>query len=140
VRNLNQLWALEPDGSTRWTVTSDGWLGRPIVSPAGDRLILGGVETGQYGYFRAFDLDAGQQLWEQLLPIEPDGAFLFHTAPVMFDAAGTTAYAPVSRNWNPPIDQHCYVYALDVGERTPEAIFADGFESGDTSAWSAVLQ
>jgi outer membrane protein assembly factor BamB len=137
VRNLNQLWALEPDGSTRWTVTTDGAMGRPIVSPAGDLLIVGGNEIGQYGFFRAFDL-GGQQLWQQTLSGEPDGALLTFTAAAMFDAGGTTAYVPVSRNWNPPINQHCYVYALAATAQ--QAIFADGFESGDLSAWSTALQ
>lgn len=133
VRNLNQLWALEPDGSTRWMVTTDGSLRRPVPSPSGDRLVVGGSVTGSQGFVRAYDT-TGNELWETILPDESDGARLAPTAPARFDPTGATAYLPVSRNWNPPVDERCYIYSLALGET---GIFSDGFESGDTSRWTA---
>lgn len=137
VRNTNQLWSLRPDSSIRWTVTTDGWIDRPIPSPDGGMVLTSGFQLGDFGFFRAFD-DEGGELWDEVLPDDPSGAWLAASAAARFAPSGAHAYVPANPSFNLPDDDHCYVYALDT--RTELGLFADGFESGDTSAWSAVSQ
>ena len=137
VRNTNQLWSLNPDGSTRWTVTTDGWIDRPIPSPDGSQLVVTGFELGDYGFLRGFD-DQGQELWEEVLPDDPSGAWLAASAPAFLDTSGDSAYVPVNPTFNPPNDDHCYLYALDTTRTV--TLFADDFETGSLSAWTDALQ
>lgn len=137
VRNTNQLWALDPDGSTRWTITTDGWMDRPIPSPDGSQLLVTGFQLGDYGFLRAFD-EQGAQLWEEVLPDDPSGAWLVASAGAMFDPSGDIAYVTAHPSFNPPNDDHCYLYSLDTSRSV--TLFEDGFESGDVGAWSTALQ
>ncbi|MEZ5331958.1 MAG: PQQ-binding-like beta-propeller repeat protein [Thermoanaerobaculia bacterium] len=134
VRNTNQLWSLRPDSSARWTVTTDGWIDRPIPSPDGRLILTSGFHLGDYGFFRAFD-DQGGELWDETLPDDASGAWLVASAPARFDPSGDRAYVTAHPSFNLPDDDHCYLYSLDT--RGDVSLFADGFESGDWSAWSA---
>lgn len=137
VRNTNQLWSLNPDGSARWTVTTDGWFDRPIPSPDDSQLLVTGYQIGDYGILRAFD-DQGQELWDEILPDDPSGAWLSASAPAFFDPSGDSAYVPVNPSFNPVNDDHCYLYAVDTSRTV--TLFEDGFESGDVGAWSSAVQ
>ena len=61
-----KLWAINPDGSTRWTVpASSGLLDTLNVPPDGSIILAGGSDTfGQPGWVRAYDTADGALLWQ----------------------------------------------------------------------------
>lgn len=123
------LSAIRPDGSVRWTVddAADGRFPmRPSVTPDGETVLLPtGLAFGQNGELRAFDAATGASLWTLPLTGPSAGA----AGPALLSPNGAVAYLPVSTQSTTDI----------VAVQVDPAIFADGFESGDVTAWDAVL-
>jgi len=113
-RNLNTLYAINPDSSVRWQYTDPEPLMLPIVSPLNDLIFLGGATNGQPGFFAAVSTK-GSLLWKIPLPIEnglnvdpdpfararftPDG----HTAYIGTSIAGQTS------------NGYSYLYSVQTG-------------------------
>lgn len=134
-RNLQELWSINPDGSTRWSVTDADVLDSPEVSPDGSTLLVGGRVWGSHGFIRAFDASSGARLWEELIPPEL-GYGVTPSARPLFSADGSFAVIPVEPGANPDDNLHCYVYSVDTTVTDPASIFADNFESGGLDLWS----
>jgi len=68
-RNLNTLYAINPDSTVRWQYTDTESLMLPILSPLNDLIFVGGATNGQPGFFEAISTK-GSLLWKIPLPIE----------------------------------------------------------------------
>jgi hypothetical protein len=95
-RNLNTLYAINPDSSIRWQYTDPEPLMIPIVSPLNDLIFVGGATNGQPGFFEGVSTK-GALLWKIPLPIEngldvDPGPF----ARARFTPDGKTAYIGTS--------------------------------------------
>jgi hypothetical protein len=116
-RNVfNTFWALNPDGSTKWSYNHPGSLMEPIVSPTGDRLVISGAAGGGHGMWLGMDTD-GNPLWEYVLPFEQPTPFglvvLFPQGRARFTPDGSVAYVMATGEAGSP--GYSYVYALQVG-------------------------
>jgi hypothetical protein len=125
-----QLWAINPDGSTRWTVPwSSGALNGLNVPPDGS-IILAGGSGGTYpfpGWVRAYDTADGAFLWQVDLAAENEITqnVCFPQQPT-FSADSLTAYATTCFSYDVGIS---YVYAFRTGdevEPTPGDLDGNG--------------
>ncbi|MDH3524637.1 MAG: hypothetical protein OES32_13720 [Acidobacteriota bacterium] len=136
VRNLQELWQVDSDGTATLLVSGvDGNYLGPVATPDGSLVLTTGTIVGQNGIVRAFT-PAGELVWEEQIPLE-NGNVAIPSARALIPGDGATAYLPVEPLSNPEDDLRCFVYAFATG--SPNGIFADGFESGDTSAWSSTM-
>jgi hypothetical protein len=130
------LFAINPDGTTKWLLEDEivGFLWNMGVSPDNAVLVDGGApDFGQPSAIRGFDTADGALLWTQSFHFE-DGLNEFaRWAEPVFTPDSRTAYVTT---WFSSDTKPGYLYAVDVSVEG-EAIFADGFESGDLSAWSS---
>jgi outer membrane protein assembly factor BamB len=122
VRNLSTLYALNADGTKKWTYVDPGIMFQPVVAPANDLLFMGGrVTYGRPGFFEAVDT-SGHLLWKELLPdepgFEPYGQLVPMTPPV-FSPDGATAYAVTDVAGDGSVGAYSYLYALDLGSSGP---------------------
>ncbi len=125
-----ELWSLAPDGSTRWVLPAeDGSMLKVDVAPDDSTVITSGWLG--VGYVRGYDPEDGSLLWHIELPDESGLSQYVSGFEVAFSADSRTAY--VVTNFAGSEVDHGYLYAITLD---PPVIFADGFESGDTSAWS----
>lgn len=133
VRNLQELWRVTPAGAaTMLTGGVDGSYLGPVATPNGSPILTAGSIIGVSGIVRAFT-PAGELVWEEAIPLE-NGNVAMPSARMLVSEDGTVAYLPVEPLSNPSDDLRCFVYAYATG--LVGEVFADGFESGDTSAWS----
>ncbi len=67
-----RLWAINPDGSTRWQLPSSGGILDTLnVPPDGSIILAGGIDAfGQPGWVRAYDTADGAFLWQVDLAAE----------------------------------------------------------------------
>ena len=116
-RNLNTLYAINPDSSVRWQYTDSESLMIPIVSPRNDLIFLGGATNGQPGFFEAVSTK-GSLLWKIPLPIEngldvdPDPF-----ARARFTPDGLTAYIGTSIAGQTS-NGYSYLYSVQTGSTT----------------------
>lgn len=118
VRNVQSLlWALDPDGSTRWTYDHPYTLLHASMAPSDQTLVIGGAGVGldQPRFFLALDRN-GRELWNVDLPAEqwdpwtlsfptPQGrATWAHDSSVAYTMASGPAWS----------GGHCSLYALQV--------------------------
>jgi hypothetical protein len=113
-RNLNTLYAINPDSSVRWQYTDPDSLMIPIVSPLNDLVFLGGANDGQPGFFEAVST-TGSLLWKIPLPIENG----FNVDPDPFARArftpdGQTAYIGTSIAGQSS-NGYSYLYSVQTG-------------------------
>jgi outer membrane protein assembly factor BamB len=113
-RNLNTLYAINPDSSVRWQHTDTEPLMLPIVSPLNDLIFVGGATNGQPGFFEAVSTN-GSLLWKIPLPIEnglnvdPDPF-----ARARFTPDGKTAYIGTSIAGQTS-NGYSYLYSVQTG-------------------------
>jgi len=116
-RNLNTLYAINPDSSVRWQYTDSESLMIPIVSPRNDLIFLGGATNGLPGFFEAVSTK-GSLLWKIPLPIEngldidPDPF-----ARARFTPDGLTAYIGTSIAGQTS-NGYSYLYSVQTGSTT----------------------
>lgn len=95
-QTLDDLWAVEADGSQRWVVTipQGNALHAAIASPDGRSLVSGAVSGSPdfLGTLLAFDPETSVPLWETLLP----GSRETVSGPVAFSLDGSVVYVPIS--------------------------------------------
>ena len=113
-RNLNTLYAINPDSSVRWQYTDPESLMLPIVSPLNDLIFLGGATNGQPGFFEAVSTK-GSLLWKIPLPIE-NGLNVDPSpfARARFTPDGQTAYIGTSIAGQVS-DGYSYLYSVQTG-------------------------
>ena len=104
------------------------------VSPDGAVLIdSGSPDFGEPSFIRGFDPETGALLWVQSFHVENNlNEFAFWKEPAFTADHGT---AIVQTRFSSDT-QSGWLYAVDITTGGGETIFSDGFESGDTSAWS----
>jgi outer membrane protein assembly factor BamB len=113
-RNLNTLYAINPDSSVRWQYTDTEPLMLPIVSPLNDLIFLGGATNGQPGFFEAVSTK-GSLLWKIPLPtenglnVDPDPF-----ARARFTPDGQTAYIGTSIAGQTS-NGYSYLYSVQTG-------------------------
>lgn len=124
VRNLNQLHAINPNGTARWNVPANGVFGPvtagqspyhgPIVSPDNEVVLLAGLTGfGGDGIVRAFGTD-GDSLW--VVPLQ-DGDRPNNRP--RFNEDGSAAYIAASN------DTTAFLYAIRVADEGSEPIVGD---------------
>jgi hypothetical protein len=113
-RNLNSLYAINPDSSVRWQYTDPDPLMIPIVSPLNDLILVGGATNGEPGFFEAVSTK-GSLLWKIPLPVEnglnvdPDPF-----ARARFTPDGQIAYIGTSIAGQPS-NGYSYLYSIQTG-------------------------
>jgi len=116
-RNLNSLYAINPDSSVRWQYTDPDTLMIPIVSPLNNLIFVGGANNGQPGFFEAVSTK-GSLLWKIPLPVEnglnvdPDPF-----ARARFTPDGLTAYIGTSIAGQSS-NGYSYLYSVQTGSTT----------------------
>lgn len=115
-QNYNNIIANNPDGTQRWTFTSRGTLGSPIVNPANTLISVGGYEYNQPGFIQGIDT-AGALRWEVDLPAE-NGGFVRPLSRPRFSADSSTAYVGMDVN-DYAADVYTYLYAIDATTTLP---------------------
>ncbi len=114
------LWAVNPDGSTRWVQPSDSTLLNHLgVSPDDAVLVVAGHDTyGAPGWIRGYDASNGAFVWQVDLEIEnglvQGGSMLY---PAFSNDAATAYVTTVFNNVN--INDYGYLYAISIGDAPP---------------------
>jgi len=136
--NGGDLFAINPDGTERWLLENqiDGFLWHLGVAPDNSVLVDGGAPGyGHPSRIRGFATADGALLWEQSFHVENGLNEFANWLEPVFTPDSRTAYVTTEFSGG---TQSGYLYAVDVSNEG-ETIFADGFESGDTSGWSATI-
>ena len=108
-----KLWAINPDGSTRWALPSSGGILDALnVPPDGSIILAGGVDTfGQPGWARAYDTADGSFLWQTDLVAEAGIQQYVNSQQPAFTPDSLTAYFPTAFLSDVGFS---YVYAIDL--------------------------
>ena len=116
-RNLGEVHAVSPNGTSKWTHTASLMFDRPVPSPSNDLVLMGGrITFGQPGFFRAINANDGTLLWHLDIPLDL-GRVDMPSTPAVFTDNGTRAYigATVLGMANNGAE-YCYLYAIDAGQ------------------------
>jgi hypothetical protein len=129
VQNLSQLFALNPNGSQRWHVTSTSYLAGPIVDSLNTQLVMGSADTLDHaGFILSASAKDGHELWRVTLPAEDPTVFnsalgtfgfnQFVTARSRFTADGQTAYVMTATATGDNNTSRSFVYSLNASNGT----------------------
>ncbi|MCH7572517.1 MAG: thrombospondin type 3 repeat-containing protein, partial [Planctomycetes bacterium] len=119
-----KLWAINPDGSTRWVLPSSGGLTDTVnVAPNGSIILVGGSDGfGEPGWTRAYDTADGALLWQvDLLAEEGINQYVCSQQPT-FTPDSQTAYITTCFLG----DVNSYIYAIDTFTEPPPKDDIDG--------------
>jgi hypothetical protein len=108
------LWAGNPDGSTRWSIENEigGFIGVLSVAPDNTVLIDGGSPGfGNSSFIRGFSTADGELLWQQDFQPETGLNQLAWWSDVSYASDGATAYVPTKFTSS---GNEGYVYAVDI--------------------------
>jgi hypothetical protein len=128
-QNLNQLFALNPNGSQKWHATLNGNFAGPVVDPANTQLVIGSSETGdRAGYIVGASTQDGHELWRTTLPIEDPTIFnptvgiygfnQFVDTLARFSPDGSTAYVITATATGDNNTSKSFVYSLNASGAT----------------------
>ncbi len=129
VQNLSQIFALNPNGSQRWHVTSPSYLGGPIVDSLNTQLIMGSADTLDHaGFILSASAKDGHELWRVTLPAEDPNVFnpalgifgfnQFVSTRARFTADGQTAYVMTATATGDNNTSRSFVYSLNASNGT----------------------
>jgi hypothetical protein len=120
VHNLGTLYAVNPNGSQRWSVVTSEIMEDPIVSPLNSMLAMGGIPTyGMSGFFKAVSTATHNELWRVTLAPENGGNLVPDSRP-RFTPDGQTLYITAQILGGDQSNLYGYVYAIDTaGTLTP---------------------
>lgn len=108
MRNLGEVHAVNPDGSTKWINSSANVLDTPVVSPDNHTVVVGGrVTYGQPGFVRGLNAATGALLWTINLP----------------DESGVNM-VPFSRPWFSQNSRRAYITTTLPGSNVPAYLYA----------------
>jgi IPT/TIG domain-containing protein len=125
VQNLSQIFALNPNGSQRWHVTSTAYLGGPIVDSLNTQLVMGSADTLDHaGFILSASAKDGHELWRVTLPAEDPTVFnsalgifgfnQFVSARARFTSDGQTAYLMTATATGDNNTSRSFVYSLNT--------------------------
>ena len=128
-QNLVQLFALNPNGSQKWHVTSSSYLQGPVVDPTNNLLVIGGSNTGiETGFIIGASAKDGHQIWNVTLPVEDPTVFntslgifgfnQFVDTRARFSTDGSTAYLITATATGDNNTSKSFVYSLATGIAT----------------------
>lgn len=126
-----KLWALEPDGTTRWVLPAEaGSIMKVWVAP--DNSVV--ITTGRIdlGYVRGYAPADGALLWHLDLPSENDMPQYVSAFDLAFSPDRRTVY--LATDFAGGVNNYGYLYAIALSGGD---VHSDGFESGDLTAWSS---
>jgi hypothetical protein len=129
VQNLSQLFALNPNGSQRWHVTSTSYLAGPIVDSLNTQLVMGSADTLDHaGFILSASAKDGHELWRVTLPAEDPTVFnsalgifgfnQFVSTRARFTADGQTAYVMTATATGDNNTSRSFVYSLNASNGT----------------------
>ncbi|HEY7098686.1 MAG TPA: PQQ-binding-like beta-propeller repeat protein [Terriglobales bacterium] len=111
--NLNEFYAVNPDGSIKGKRKDNGILQTMIASPLNDLVLIGGiVNYGQPGFVEAIST-AGAPLWRMMLPQE-NGGRVTPFSRARFVPDGKTAYIGTSIPGEAAENAYSYVYSIRI--------------------------
>ncbi|MCH7798075.1 MAG: PQQ-binding-like beta-propeller repeat protein [Planctomycetes bacterium] len=109
-----RLWAINPDGSTRWALpgAGTGQIDAMNVPPDGSIILVGGLDTfGQPGWTRGYDTADGALLWQVDLAGEGGIQQYVNSQQPVFTPDSLTAYFPTAFLSDVGFS---YIYAIDL--------------------------
>ena len=120
VHNLSTLYAVNPNGSQRWSVVTSEVMEDPIVSPLNSMVAMGGIPTyGMSGFFKAVSTASHNELWRVTLAPENGGNLVPDSRP-RFTPDGQTLYITAQILGGDQSNLYGYIYAIDAaGTSTP---------------------
>lgn len=107
-----RLWAVNPDGTSRWVRGAENGLLLDSVAIAPDNSVI--VATGTPGWVRGYNANNGDLLWRVDLPPEEGLAQYANTFRAAFSPDSRTAYI-TSRFVSGGVG-HSYLYAIQTGD------------------------
>ncbi len=121
--DMTRLTAVTPDAQELWTyVSPDGFVSKPTLSPDNDTILFSGGWFGQNGFIRAIDRQTQEELFQ--INLQSNAGVVSAGSPNAFSPDGATAYAQATIV-NDIGNEHCYVYAISIGDEVPQPILAD---------------
>ena len=119
VHNLSTLYAVNPNGSQRWSVVTSEVMEDPIVSPTNSMVAMGGIPTyGMSGFFKAVSTASHNELWRVTLAPENGGNLVPDSRP-RFTPDGQTLYITAQILGGDQSNLYGYVYAIDTAGTIP---------------------
>ncbi|HJS20046.1 MAG TPA: PQQ-binding-like beta-propeller repeat protein [Anaerolineales bacterium] len=119
VHNLSTLYAVNPNGSQRWSVVTSEIMEDPIVSPLNSMVAMGGIPTyGMSGFFKAVSTTTHNELWRVTLAPENGGNLVPDSRPC-FTSDGQTLYITAQILGGDQSNLYGYIYAIDAAGGTP---------------------
>lgn len=118
-RSGADLWAINPDGSTRWYHPhGPDTMAKVSISPDDAVIVTQGLtsdnQTGTAArWFRGYDATNGDFLWQIDLPDENGISPFFPGFDVAFTPDSRTAY--ITTSYFPAAGNYGYLYAIDIG-------------------------
>ncbi len=114
VHNLGTLYAVNSNGSQRWSVVTNEIMEDPIVSPTNSMLAMGGIPTyGMSGFFKAVSTGTHAELWRVTLSPENGGNLVPDSRP-RFTPDGQTLYITAQILGGDQSNLYGYIYAIDA--------------------------
>lgn len=131
-----QLWAVYPDGSTKWQreTDPDNNLNTLSVAPDNSVVVVTGTPVWVGGWVRGYDPANGDVLWHVEIPYEGGLPPYIYTAHAAFSPDSRTAYITV-RYWDSNVT-HSYLYAIDVSSTSEYALTVDNLVGGSDASLS----
>ncbi len=118
-RSLSYLDAINPDGSTKWSVVDGGVLAHPTISPPGTMVVAGEQSNyGEPGSVKSYDSGSGKLLWTLGLPPEY-GSFQTLESRPRFAPDGSTVYFGTFISNPNAADQYANLFAVDTTSQAP---------------------
>lgn len=119
VHNLGTLYAVNPDGSQRWSIVTNEIMDDPIVSPVNSMVAMGGIPTyGMSGFFKVVSIASHSELWRVTLAGENGGNLVPDSRP-RFTSDGQTLYITAQILGGDQSNLYGYVYAIDTTGSIP---------------------
>jgi outer membrane protein assembly factor BamB len=118
-RSLAYLDAVNPNGTTKWSVLDGGVLAHPTISPTGSVIVAGQQSNyGEPGNVHAYDPATGAVRWSLGLPPEYGSFQVLESRPRFATDGNTVYFGTFISNPNSP-DQYANLYAVDTSSQAP---------------------
>lgn len=129
-----ELWALNPDGSTRWVGPNEGeQLTMLTISPDDATLIAGGGGAfGKPAWVRGYASEDGELLWHVDIPSEKGALSLVNSYDAAFSPDGGTVYLNIQ--FAGDVNEHGYLIAIRFNDGLCGDLNGDGAVDGSDLA------
>lgn len=116
-RNYQHLIAENPDGTKKFSVSANPYIGSPVVSPLNNLVVVGGSQSFNPGYVIGIS-KAGQLNWSVSLSLG-NGNYATPLSRPTFSKDGSVAYIGTALNYT---TDSCYLYALSTTSSNLNAV------------------